>query len=385
MKNDTSSILFAILRSVFHGNELSSAEKAMLSEVNLPELMVVAKGHDIAHLIALGLQNNHLISNNPKFQKDIFTAVYRYEQLNYELNRASAVLEKEKIPFIPLKGSVICKYYPNPWMRTSCDVDILVQKDDFEKAVSCLKKELNYDFYFETEHDMSLTSSNGVHIELHFDLVEEWRAKLSNKILLSIWDNVTHKEGYSYWYEMSDEMFYFYHIAHMAKHFETGGCGIRPFIDLWILDNMENVNENKRDALLEQGELLKFTKAARALSKVWMEDKPHDSVTEKMQEFIILGGNYGSSENRVAVSQYKKGSKLKYALSRIFIPYKELKCEYPILEKHRWLTPVMQVRRLCRLIFGGNLKRVTRQLSDNKNISKIHSDDMRQLMTEIGL
>lgn len=29
---------------------------------------------------------------------------------------------------------------------------------------------------------------------------------------------------------MKEEMFYFYHIAHLAKHFEVGGCGIRQII-----------------------------------------------------------------------------------------------------------------------------------------------------------
>ena len=54
---------------------------------------------------------------------------------------------------------------------------------------------------------------------------------------------------------MTDEMFYFYHIAHMAKHFEEGGCGIRPFIDLWTLDNIKDVDHDKRDELLSRGNL----------------------------------------------------------------------------------------------------------------------------------
>lgn len=270
-------------------------------------------------------------------------------------------------------------------MRTSCDVDILVKKADFEKAVSCLKEELGYSYYHDTEHDMSLTSPNGVHIELHFDLLEVGRAGLSNKVLSSVWDNVTPKKEYTYWYEMTDEMFYYYHIAHMAKHFELGGCGIRPLIDLWILENMEGISVEKRDALLKSGGLWRFAEKARLLCRVWMEDKPHDSVTKKMQEYIFHGGNYGNMDNAVVVSQYKNGGKLKYATSRIIIPYDEIKHEYPILRKYPRLTPLMQVKRLFRLVFSGRLKLIMQKLFGNKNASKLHSDDMERLMNEIGL
>ena len=46
-------------------------------------------------------------------------AIYRYEKINYELNRLRSALNEAQIPFIPLKGSVLRQYYPEPWMRTS--------------------------------------------------------------------------------------------------------------------------------------------------------------------------------------------------------------------------------------------------------------------------
>ena len=74
----------------------------------------------------------------------ISKAVFRYEQLNYENERICMALEKAQIPFIPLKGSIIRKYYPESWMRTSCDVDVLVHEEDAEKAVDVLVKEYGY-------------------------------------------------------------------------------------------------------------------------------------------------------------------------------------------------------------------------------------------------
>ena len=80
-------------------------------------------------------------------------------------------------------------------------------------------------------------------------------AKSSCEVLKNVWQSAFLQKKKEHCYEMTDEMFYFYHIAHMAKHFEEGGCGIRPFIDLWTLDNIKDVDHDKRDELLSQGNL----------------------------------------------------------------------------------------------------------------------------------
>ena len=387
MKDSTIYILFSILRSIFHGNQMSDADKQLVTDESLKEVVKLASEHDIAHLVALGVLNNCL--SDPKCKQQLqqlnFRAVYRYEQLNYALKQLCEALEKAEIPFVPLKGSVLRAYYPEPWMRTSCDIDILVHKTDLRAATAYLVNNLQYTEHEQSSHDISLLSPSGIHLELHYDLVEEGKANASGSILKNIWERASAKKGYAYWLEMSDAMFYFYHIAHMAKHLEEGGCGIRPLIDLWILDNQTGSDPDARNALLHKGDLLRFANAARKLSKVWLEDQPIDAVTEKMQNYILCGGVYGTIENRIAVQQQKKGGKLQYALSKIVIPYNEIKFHYPILQKHRWLTPIMQVRRWCKLIFGGHAKRSMRELSYNSNISKSQANEMKTFLDEIGL
>ena len=380
-------ILFSILRSVFHGNQMSDADKQLVTADLLKDVIKLTSKHDIAHLVALGIINNGLADEEMKtqLQQITFRAVYRYEKLNYELNQVCDALEKAEIPFLPLKGSVIRKYYPEPWMRTSCDIDVLVQKKNLRAAVSYLVENLNYTEHEQNSHDISLFSPSGNHIELHYDLVENHIADSPSGILADVWDVAELKEGYSYHYEMPDDMFYFYHVAHMAKHFENGGCGIRPFIDLWILDNMQINGYAKRDNLLRKGKLLQFANSSRKLSQVWFEGFPIDKISEKMQNYIIRGGVYGTSENRITVQQLKKGGKFRYALSRIIIPYEDIKYYYPILQKHKWLTPVMQIRRWFNLVFFGGVKRSVRELSCNSNIPKSQVDEMEVFLFEIGL
>ena len=239
MKENTVNILFSVLRSVFHSNQMRDADKQLVADDLVADEIKLASKHDIAHLIALGLLNNDLVADETKsqLQQITFRAVYRYEKLNYELQRVCEVFEKANIKFIPLKGAVIRQYYPESWMRTSCDIDVLVNEKDLKTAVSCLVDNLKYSGEKYGSHDVSLFSQNGVHIELHYNLLEDGRVNDSAMILADVWTTSCQCDTDSMRHEMSDEMFYFYHIVHMAKHFENGGCGIRPFIQRLSLES----------------------------------------------------------------------------------------------------------------------------------------------------
>ena len=96
-----------------------------LSREELEKLYELSKSHDLAHIVGNSLIKNGLVTDpelKAAFKKQIMTAVYRYEKIQYELTRLKDVLNEAKIPFIPLKGSVIRKFYPEPWLRTSCDI-----------------------------------------------------------------------------------------------------------------------------------------------------------------------------------------------------------------------------------------------------------------------
>ena len=94
---------------------------------------------------------------------------------------------------------------------------------------------------------------------------------------------------------------------------------------------------------------------------------------------------YGSNENRIAVQQQKKGGKLRYALSKIFVSYDTLKCQYPVLQKHAFLMPLMQVRRWFRILFCGGAGRSVRELSYSGGISRTEAAAVREFLEQIGL
>lgn len=388
MQRTVEKVFFALIRFEINGDELCDEMKNLITPEVFPALFKLSKRHDLAHLIGDALDKNGLLFEGSEAKKRFLQerkmAVYRYEQIQYEFEQICGVLEKVRIPFIPLKGSVIRQYYPEPWMRTSCDIDILVDKSNLEQAKESLVRDLEYQVEnVESSHDISLYAPSGVHLELHHDLVEDDCAQNAGDILHGVWENVI--ESPLCQKSMVDEMFYFYHIAHMAKHFEIGGCGVRPFLDSYLLLRHGQYRTESCCQLLQKGGLLTFAKAVEETAEVWFNRAPETQLSKDIRGYILYAGMYADTENRIAVQQIKKGGRFQYWRERIFLPYDQLKLQYPNLKNRKILLPFYQVKRWCRLLFGKGPKNVSRELKANANVQGDKKERIAKLLKDLGL
>lgn len=384
--NTVQSVMIALIRLCFTDEKINNNTKELITPELLQKVYTLSKKQDLVHLVAYALHKNGLLTNDEisaKLLKAQMMAVMRYEQINYEYSRICTCLENAHVQFIPLKGSVLRMYYPQDWMRTSCDIDILIHPSDLDNAQQELVQKLGYEKGERNSWELSFHSKSGVHMELHTELIAQELA--CSGMLSRAWDYAVPKTDGAYHYIFTDEMFYFYHIAHMAKHFEFGGCGVRPFLDLWILNNRNDFDVDKCKPLLEEGRLFAFAQAAAKLANVWFSNCNADELSAQMEDFIMRAGVYGNIENKIAAQQSKKGSKVKYAMSRIFLPYAKLSAFYPSLKGHRWLTPIYQVRRWLKLVFCGGLKRSTKELSVNAKVTDTKKVQVGALMEKLDL
>ena len=376
-------LMMELLKSEIFGSEINEEYKKPISEEMGKALYALSRAHDMAPAVASALEKTRILPEGEtleKFKKAMHLAVYRYRVQNAELIAVSELLEEKGIDYMPLKGAVIRKLYPSPWQRTSSDIDILVRPEDLESAAEAITLELEYEKKGRTAHDIVLSAPSGASVELHFDLVEEARLPEAADILKSVWERAS-LDGGSHRYSMSDEMFYFYHIAHMAKHFENGGCGVRPFIDLVLLGEE---NGEKREELLAKGGLWDFAKAARELCGYWFFSKESSGVISDFSRFILSGGVYGTAENGVAASGAKRG-KAGYIFSRLFLPFSTLKERYPVLKKHPWLMPAMQVRRWLEMVKDKRLGRSIGELKMNASLDKSRAKQVDEMFRGVGL
>ena len=383
---NTGEKLIQLIGSEVCGNTLSLCLPVTNEE--LTKIYLLADIHDMAHIASSALLNNGLLAGNPLenvYREKVYSTLYRFESQCYVLEKVSGVLENARIPYIPLKGAVIKDIYPQSWMRTGCDIDILVHEADARRAAEMIVKSLGYEEKGRGKHDIQILSTENIYVELHFSLLEEDASPSMAKVLEKAWDYAKPVEGGKFRHELSDEMFYFYHIAHMAKHFLRGGCGIKPFLDLRLMNKIRSYDTAETQMLLREGKLTDFAEAAEKLSRVWFLDEEHNKITRLMEEFIFNGGCFGSDETRMLSEQQKSGGRRKYLLSRIFVPYDELKSQYPVIKKHKFLTPFCEICRIFSLLFGKKKKFRKNYIGKLEDFSEKHIDDISFLFESVGL
>ena len=356
-----------------------------VAHIDFKELYALSKKHDLAHLIHDSLVKNNLVDFNSKvyqvFNREKILAIYRYQQHNHDLQLVRNIFQEKQIQFVPLKGSILRDYYPEPWMRTCCDIDVLVKEEELEKAKEALMS-LGYETDgIRTYHDISFQKGD-THIELHFN-IREANKQLDN-LLSCVWDYVKQFDGYEYREEK--EFFVFHHIAHMAYHFLKGGCGIRPVLDLWILKNKGTYEEVELIKLLDKCHLVSFYRQMCFLCEVWFDGKQHNKISRMMEEHIVDGGVYGTQEKSAVAGIAKhKGSKIQYKLSIAFPPYEYMCNIYPKLVKHKTLLPFYHFYRFFSKCFGRDAKDIRKRNKAIDNASKKKANDFGRLIDELGL
>lgn len=379
------STFFALLRRMLCPQTVRDNRK--IAEVELKALCSLAKAHDLTPFVAAALSEPGFMTDPDtlqKMQNTIFRAVWRYEKLNHELERISRVLEQNGIDYMPLKGSVIRKYYPEPWMRTSCDIDILVHEEDLERMAELLIRELGYTRdEAKSIHHISMHAPNGVHLEPHFNLREN--VPQLDSVLDEVWDNCHAADANSHRYLQSPDFLMFHIIAHMSYHFQSGGCGVKPFIDLYLLEKNLDYDRDKLMDFCTRAGIARFYECVRRVIDVWFNEAEHTEMTRRIEEFILSGGVYGTKSNHIAIQQERAGNKFHHILTRIFMPYKSLKIKYPILEKHPWMAPMFEVVRWVQMLCKKRLGTYRRELDMICNLSDERRNEIGQLLDDVGL
>lgn len=379
--------LFELIRYELQGIEISKKTRAYIAHEGIDDLLATAKRQGLLPLVADVLLRLGLVSREEtavKLKKALFYALSCYEKQRFFTQQAAKALEEAGIDHILLKGAVIRDLYPQPWLRTCGDIDVLVREPELDRAVGVLTQKLdcraegvrNY-------HDVPLRSKNGVLLELHFSIQEDMPA--IDSLLSQVWEHAAPQEKGGCCYLQTKEYMVFYLVAHMMYHFVHGGCGIRPFVDLYLLKKKLIYDEEKVLGLCAQCGLEKFYIAVQQQIGVWFEGKPHTEVTKAMESYVIYGGTFGTRENYVLLRAGKYGRRMGYIRSRMVLGPETMKKYYPILHRHGWLLPFFQLYRWCRILLGREGNRVWKELHSSPMTSQKTLTGVNTLYKALGL
>lgn len=349
-------------------------------------LFKLSLSHDLVPLVSEGLFKSSLLpksetGNNFKLVQRM--ALAQFAKMETERNRLSQLFSKSKIPFIFLKGSVLNKYYPEKYLRTQGDIDILIPLDRYDEASSLLTDTLNCEKGLKGTHDITFKTPQGIHIELHFSL-DGTNENIEN-ILNTVWENTTCDVDNPYKLSMNHEFFMFYHIVHMAKHFKAGGIGIKAFLDLWIIKERMNLYEERVYTLFEKADLLDFYKAVINLATVWFSGKEHTLFSKQLEDFVLNAGVFGTIETNVALSQIEKGGKLKHFTSRMILTRKQMENYYPSSKNYPYLFPYYQIKRWFRIFFSEGRNHALSEIRETGFMTEQKQTEIENLYNKLNI
>lgn len=347
----------------------------------LNEAFVFARRHDLAQIVAYSIRKLNIKLNekaNDILDNELYDAAIRVERSGYFQNKIIDVLNKNCVDYILLKGSVIRKLYPEDYLRSSIDVDVLVRKEDDKRAYVALKKSLHLKETDRTRHDVTLSDNNLGKAEIHHTICDDCFSKNANEKLSAVWDYCV---ACGNRYEMSKEAIIFYHVAHAFKHAVEGGCGIKPFVDLKLLLN-SGYDEQKLDMLFDGSGFEKFFDMSKKLADYWFFGAQADDRVENFSDYVLSAGVYGTLKNKVAIKAAMGEASIK---GRIFWSYDMLKDKYPSLEGKKILTPFYQLKRWFGLTSSKKREKSKNELRRIKSVGKKDIEKAERLLEDLGI
>lgn len=378
-------IMMKCIKAEIFGCKVDLSDFDDVSAGEWEQVLSLSKKHDLAHIVGNFLQKNGLISDPAiaSYIKNVILSVFhRFCVQENELNAIKKMLEEEKIPFVVLKGPVIRKLYPEEWMRTSCDIDVLVKESALEKAKKLLEEKLGYTVKDRNYHDVDLYAPSGVHLELHFSILEH--QENIDVLLKKAWKYTEYVKKGGAEKRFAPEFMIFHVVSHLQYHFIAGGCGVKPFVDLKILLEKTEYDSSVLKEMLKTAGIEQFFEKVVLLSEIWFGNAKRDDTTYRFEEYVLKGGVYGVLENRVLASQSKSGKTASF-MQRVFMSHESLSIRYSHKKIKKWQLPYYQIVRWIDLVKEGSFHKGMQELKLQATTQKEEVDEIQQMMKDLGL
>lgn len=290
-------------------------------EVDLNKVYQLAHEQSVIGLVAAGIEHVSDVRIPQKVKLSFVGAALQMEQRNIAMNEFVAKLTKrlreEGIHPLLVKGQGIAQCYARPLWRTSGDVDLLLNADDYEKAKRLLiplATEVETEFTYFKHVGMTL---EGWVVELHGTLQSRLAKRVDSEID-KVQECVFESGEVRTWRNGdtdvllpapdADVIFVFTHILH---HYFFEGIGKRQLCDwcrlLWTY--RDSLNIELLESRLKKMGLITEWKAFASYAVEWLgmaaEAMPLYSSgarwrkkASRINNFVLKVGNFGHNVRR---------------------------------------------------------------------------------------
>ncbi len=326
------------------GTSVADKPLTMPEELDWQLFLKLCRMHAVTPLVYNGLRKGNLLQDVPEEVKTILLndyhgAIFRDSQFDYTKAQLSQKLVQAQIPHIFLKGSCLKYDYPEPALRTMCDLDILVHTEDYP-AIEKIALELGGKPGHSDGNHRNYSFPGTVEVEFHPNLLHQ-DTPVGTEINPG-WQYAK-KDMPTSAGELTPEGFYLNTICHLANHFVAGGVGVRFVLDVWV---NRYLSKNKPDSAfveeeLQKFELLAFARNIEALADVWFGSSEMTPLLEELGEYILSSGLHGREERAMlnAVSLSPGGTGRSALLKKAFYSRQEMEDRFPWCKGKPWLLP----------------------------------------------
>lgn len=379
-------IIIGLIKRSVAGVPLTDETKSGITTDVLKELYVWARKQDVYPLIADAIRMENIpLGDEVKsvYEKADYASLIRYERMKYDLAEIEKLLNGAKIAHLPLKGAVVRELYPKKEYRLSSDIDILIHTEDLQKTEKLVISELHFEKLKESNHDYSYRTVDGVSVEIHYGFIKFYPEM--DEVLKNVWEQSVSVSG-DYTFAMPNDLFVYYHLAHLAKHFLYSGFGIRSLIDLYVMTEKGYYDKENVLSLCKTGQIDVFAKEIFALMDYCFYQGQPTEQTEKVLEKMLYGSLFGNEKDGfVYIKRQRKKSKLSRFFSHIFPSYTAMKSNYPVLSKCPILLPFVWIRRWLKIFSPKKRKEFFTLQSNIENVSDEQQSKTNSLLTDLGL
>ena len=345
-----------IISSVLNGTPLT-----IDNDIDIKSIYRLAKAHSLLSIVTSGLEPTEFFKTLPENVQNAFLvhkmACIR-KSISFDCERAQILQKMDElhISYLPLKGVITNKLYPEPGMREFADNDIWYDKA-YQKQVIQIFKDRGYEVESVNKcHHDAFTKKPFYNFEMHRTLIDNEPAlrRLSDYYDNNLKTLMILDDGSDYAHHLNDNDFYVYQIVHGYKHFVHSGNGLRFVMDIYRYNQLkgESLDWDYIKGELSKMDLVEFEKKIRDLSIAVFTNATLTEEQDNMLNYILGSGTYGTVENSVHNKMEEaKGSRIKFIWHRLYPGWQWCKKYHPFFACTFIFIPLLIIGRIFKALF----------------------------------
>ena len=321
---DIQHVFFALVRSGLWEKPVHLSE---WGNVDLDAIYRLANQQSVVGLVAAGLEHIEDVKVTKSQALPFMKRVFSLESRNIEMNRFVANLfwrlRNAGISSLLVKGQGIAQCYERPNWRSSGDIDLLLDKENYDKAKVYLSQNASYLGKEDSKRMHLGMTLDSWSVELHGSLRSDWLGRV-NTCIDEVQEDTLRNKKIRVWTDGkeiielpiadNDVIFIFTHIL---QHFFAGGIGLRQICDwcrlLWRY--RDEIDKVKLKTRLEKARIVSEWEVFAALAVNYlampMEAMPFyhksaviDRKSEMLMKFILRTGDLGHNRDTSYFQKY---------------------------------------------------------------------------------